>query len=196
MLRQSNYGVLEIIKNIIYLIKTKLFFPGARLVRFPIVVRGKKYIKFGKSLTTGRQCRFDVIGSGSEPKLIFGNFVNVGDNVRISCLEKITIGNHVLIGSKVLILDNSHGNYQGDNQDTPYIPPDQRQLISEPITIEDNVWIGEGSVIQKGITIGFGSVIAANSVIVKDVPPKVIVGGVPAEVIKKYNDLSQCWENT
>jgi Acetyltransferase (isoleucine patch superfamily) len=57
-----------------------------------------------------------------------------------------------------------------------------------PIVLEDDVWIGSGSIILKGITIGEGSVVAAGSVVTKDVSPNVIVGGNPARVLKEIED--------
>lgn len=187
-MRKSNYGCLEQLQNCIFLIKTKLLFPTARLIRFPIIVRGKKYIDFGKKITTGRRCRIEVNGVHNNKRLIFGVNVNMGDDVRISCADRIVIGNNVLIGSKVLIIDNSHGTYSGNHQDLPTVPPNERKLSFDAITIEDNVWIGEGVVIQQGCSIGNGSIIGANSVVTHNVEEKSIVGGVPAKVIKKYND--------
>lgn len=194
MKRTSNYGLCETIQNVIFVIKTKLLFPGSRLIRFPIIIRGKKYIDFGTNLTTGRNCRIEVNGEHSDKILIIGNNVNIGDNVSIRCSEKIRIGNNVLMGSKVLILDNSHGKYSGNNQDTPDTPPNNRKLASKQVVIGDNVWIGEGAVIQQGVTIGKGSIIAANAVVTKDVPEETIVGGLPARIIKKYNRITCCWE--
>lgn len=187
-MRKSNYGFTEILKNIFFIVKTKLFFRDARLIRFPIVVRGKKYIDFGNNLTTGYRCRLEVNGYHNERKLIFGNNVNIGDNVRISCCNKIKIGNNVLIGSKVLIIDNSHGNYSGLQQDSPTTPPNERKLFHSSITIGDNVWIGENVVIQQGVNIGEGTIIAANSVVTKNVDSNCIVGGVPIRVLKFYKD--------
>lgn len=186
-MRTANYSCIEKIQNAMYLLQTKICFPSARLIRKPIVVRGKKYIDFGKSLTTGRNCRIEVNGIHKEKKIIFGDNVNIGDNVSIRCANRIRIGNNVLMGSKVLIIDNSHGNYRGKNQDSPTIPPNKRQLFTSPIEIEDNVWIGEGAVIQQGVTVGAGSIICANSVITKNVPSNSIVGGVPAQILKKWN---------
>lgn len=194
-MRTSNYGVKETIQNIIYLSKTKVFYTRARLIRFPFVVRGKKYIDFGTGLTTGRNCRIEVNGIHEDKRLIFGNNVNLGDNVSIRCAHKIVIGDNVLMGSRVLIIDNSHGNYSGVNQDFPDLPPNERKLSSSQVIIEDNVWIGEGAIIQKGVSIGFGSIIAANSVVTKNVPEKCIVGGIPAKVLKIWNDKKQKWEN-
>ncbi|HFU3798854.1 TPA: DapH/DapD/GlmU-related protein [Streptococcus suis] len=194
MNRKSNYGIFEIITNIIDLLISKCFFSSVRLIRLPFYVRGKKYIDFGKQITLGRYCRFDVLGTHESKILSFGDNVVVGDNVRISCIEKIRIGNNVLIGSRVLIIDNAHGKYDGQDADTPYTPPNLRTLQSEPIEVGDNVWIGEGAVIQKGVRIGSGCVIAANTVVTKDVPKNSIVAGLPGRIIKQFNSNSNEWE--
>ena len=192
-MRVSNYELKEILQNIFYVLKTKIGFPRARLIRFPITVRGKKYIDFGCNLTTGRYCRIEVNGVHKKKKLIFGDNVNIGDNVSIRCANSIIIGNNVLMGSRVLVIDNAHGAYSGVKQDSPDISPNERKLSSAPIVIEDNVWIGENSVIQMGINVGYGSIIAANSVVTKNVPARSIVAGMPAKIIKIYDDECKMW---
>lgn len=190
---QSNYGIAEIIANVGYIIRTKAIVPNARMIRFPVVIRGKRYIDFGTRITMGARCRIEVHGKHKDKRLIFGQNVNMGYDVRITCLDKIEIGDNVLMGSRVLIIDNSHGKYTGENQDKPSTPPNQRKLVSKPIKIEHNVWIGENSVIQMGVTVGYGSIVAANTIVTKDVPPKTIVAGAPAKVIKIYNDEYKEW---
>ena len=193
-MRTSNYGFKEKTENVFFLLRSKILVPNSRLIRFPIVIRGKKWIDFGDNITTGRRCRLEVNGIHENHVIKFGKNVNMGDDVRISAAQNITIGNDVLIGSKVLVIDNSHGSYSGEHQDSPDIPPDRRELCSAPVVIENNVWIGEGSVIQMGVTVGYGSIIGANSVVTKDIPPLTIACGVPARVIKRYNGISGCWE--
>lgn len=194
MIRNSNYSFWENIYNVKCVIGTKIRFKGARMIRTPIIVRGKQYINFGYGLTTGKNCQLEVNGNHDACCLRFGDNVNIGHNVRVQCAEKITIGNNVLMGSKVTIIDHSHGSYSGKRQDNPDTHPNQRQIKSAPITIGDNVWIGDGVVIQEGVSIGTGSVIAANSVVTKDIPKGVIAGGIPANVIKRYNRLTCSWE--
>lgn len=191
-MRKSNYGIKEIFQNIGFVVKTKILFPGSRMLRSPFIVRGKKYIDFGKNLTIGRYCRFEVNGEHSEKRLVLGNNINIGDYVSIRCADRITIGNNVLMGSKVLIIDNAHGKYSGKNQDNPNIAPNERKISTGQVTIEDNVWIGENTVIQQGVVIGRGSIVAANSVVTKSIPSNVIAGGVPARIIKCWNGDS--WE--
>lgn len=193
-MRTSNYGKREFMRNVCYLLKTKIEFPTARLVRYPITVRGKKYIDFGENLTLGRRAQIEVNGDYHQGKsLLFGKNVNIGNDFRVSCTKEIHIGNSVLIGSRVLIIDNGHGNYSGNMQDSPNTPPNERELTSSPVNIEDNVWIGEGVVIQQGVTIGFGSIIGANSVVTKSIPANCLAAGIPAKVIKKYDAESGEW---
>ena len=193
--RKSNYSFKEKMQNVFYLIRTKFFLNSCRLIRYPICIRGKRYIDFGKKLTTGRYCQLEVNGCFKDKRLIFGNNVNIGNNVRISCLDGIYIGNNVLIGSNVLVIDNSHGMYSGKEQSSPNEEPNKREMYAEKIHIDDNVWIGDGVVVQKGCNIGKGSIIAANSVVTKDVPQMTIVGGQPAKIIKMWDEAKCMWVN-
>lgn len=191
---KSNYGLIEIFSNVVYVLRAKAIIPSSRLIRFPVIIRGKKYIYFGSNITMGGRCRIEVHGNHKNKRLIFGENVNMGYDVRISCSDKIEIGNNVLMGSKVLIIDNCHGKYSGEEQDSPNTPPNKRKLVARPISIKDNVWIGENSVIQMGVTIGYGSIVAANTVVTKDVPEKSMVAGAPARIIKKYDERLKVWK--
>lgn len=112
-----------------------------------------------------------------------GNETEIGDNVSFRAYLGIDIGNKCLIASGVRIFDfNGHpispqlrevGWRRG-----AFIP---REEI-KPVVIEDNVWIGENAIIQPGVRIGKNSIVSANSTVTKDVPPNVIVMGVPARV--------------
>lgn len=193
-IRSSNYGLFETVKNAAAVLINKVKFPTARLIRYPIIIRGESFIDWGEKLTTGYRCRIEVNGKHNGKVLVFGKNVNIGDNVSIRCAQSIHIGNNVLMGSGVLIIDNSHGRYSGKGQDSPSIPPDERRIQTAPVRIGNNVWIGERTVIQAGVSIGDGSVIAANSVVTKRIESGVIAGGVPARVIKRWNQNKNCWE--
>lgn len=97
----------------------------------------------------------------------------------IDCFTSITIGDDVAISERVVIRDSDNHDImsKGDNcnEDRP---------MSAPIVIGDHVWIGMNVLVLKGVTIGDGAVVAAGSVVTKDVPPRSLVAGVPAKVIK------------
>jgi acetyltransferase-like isoleucine patch superfamily enzyme len=192
----KRYGLLGSIKLLISFIYTKLFFNQARLIRLPFDIRNKKSIKIGKGFTTGFGCRLEAYPQKdiSEAILIFGENVEINDYVHIAVGEKIVIGDNVLIASKVFISDLNHGNYKGENPDSPLSTPNSRKLSTNPIIIKDNVWIGEGVCIMPGVTIGYGSVIGALSVVTKDIPDYSIAVGSPAKVVKEYDFESNNWK--
>lgn len=191
--RYNIFGILNLLLN---LIGTKLFYWKARIIRFPIEVRGKSFIDFGEGLTTGIGCRIEAISCSSKGKLIkFGKFVQINDYVHIGAIEKIIIGNNVLIASRVFITDHNHGSYGGHEHTDPRIPPIQRDWNSKPVIINDNVWIGESVSIMPGVIIGEGAIIGANSVVTKNIPDFSIAVGVPAKVIKVFNFQVNKWES-
>jgi len=189
------YGFWGILRLGSYFVRTKLFFPSARLIRFPIEIRGRRYIDFGSQLTTGVGCRIQVIVLCHVQKIIrFGDNIEINDYVHIAGIKSIIIGNNVLIASKVFISDIQHGNYAGSEEhDPPQSAPNDRSLSAEPVVIEDNVWIGENVAILKGVTIGKGSIIGANSVVTKSIPDGSIATGIPAKVVKEYDEKTKKW---
>jgi acetyltransferase-like isoleucine patch superfamily enzyme len=107
--------------------------------------------------------------------------INIGRNVFINqnCtfydLGGLDIADDVMIGPNVSIITSGH----------PIEPSRRREgVIAKPIVIERNVWIAAGATIIGGVTVGENSVIAAGSVVTKDVPPNTLVGGNPARVIR------------
>jgi len=113
----------------------------------------------------------------------FGKFISIGKNVFINhaCsfldMGGITIEDDVLIGPKVNLVTENH----------PLDPGDRKALITNPIIIKRNAWIGAGATILPGVTIGENSVVAAGAVVSRDVPPNVVVGGIPAKIIRSIN---------
>jgi acetyltransferase-like isoleucine patch superfamily enzyme len=110
----------------------------------------------------------------------FGKFIRIGKNVFINhaCsfldMGGITLEDEVLIGPRVNLVTENH----------PLDPSDRRALLTRPIVIKRNAWIGAGATILPGVTIGENSIVAAGAVVSKDVPANTIVAGIPAKVIK------------
>ena len=114
-----------------------------------------------------------------------GSSIEIGERTRIhgSCIhasKKITIGRRCLIAANCNIMDSNGHRTLLDK------PSERYSSVDEPreIVIEDDVWIGMNSIVLPGVTIGAGAIVAANSVVHKDVPPKVIVRGNPAQIVK------------
>lgn len=140
-------------------------------------------------LSIGKNCRFvsKEIGNklGLNHRCILsvenGGELYIGDScsfsgVSIRCYKNIRIGNHVRMGANCLLLD-------GDgHQDDP------RSGANKPIQIDDNVWIGGGVVVKKGVRIGRNSVIGLNSVVAKDIPENCVAIGNPCRVVRSFSD--------
>lgn len=114
------------------------------------------------------------------------NMISVGDDCYLGSGVQlypwnapIAIGNHALIAAGVRMITRSHGFEDLDR------PMADQGYVNAPITIEDDVWIGFRAIILAGVTIGKGSVVGAGAVVTGDVPPYTVVGGVPAQTIKK-----------
>lgn len=154
------------------------------LVMRPYRLIGSEFMQLGKEFTAMPGLRIECFNTGVPPVLSIGNHVSLGYRCHIACIRKIEIGNHVLLGSDILITDHSHGD---SNYDTLAIHPTERPLISkDSIIIQDDVWIGSHSIILPGVTIGHHTIIGANTVITKDILPYSIAVGNPAQVIQSY----------
>jgi len=113
-------------------------------------------------------------------ELLIGDNVYIGPHARFWASGGIDIHSGVIFGPGCTIYSSSH-NY--DSDDLESVPYDGRSLLKK-VTIHPNVWIGGNVVIVPGVEIGEGAVVAAGSVLTKDVVPLAIVGGNPAKVIK------------
>lgn len=194
---KNNYSISDYIKLLIFVIRSRLISSKIRIVRFPIEIRGKKWINFGTNLTTGYWCRLEAfkLGEDSHGQISFGRNVQLNDFVHISSIRSVKIGDNVLIASHVYISDNSHGSYRGDERDSlPDTPPSSREYNVAPVTIGNNVWIGEGVIVMCGVTIGDGCVIGAHSVVNRSIPENCIAVGSPVRIVKQFNNHTKHWE--
>jgi acetyltransferase-like isoleucine patch superfamily enzyme len=107
----------------------------------------------------------------AEASLIIGKSCGFS-GVSIGCFDKIIIGNNVRVGANVLITDSDW------HLDDPRIGE------ASPIIIGDNVWLGYGVTVLKGVNIGVNTIIGAHSVVVSNIPDNVIAAGNPCKIIK------------
>lgn len=170
-------------------------------------------------VSLGRGCRFYgspvfrrlpgsriVVGSRCEFRsAVWSNFAGINHPCILATLKDdatIRIGNNcgfsgVAIGAaqSVIIGDRVIAGANSSISDTDWHPVDPKRRAageagaSDPVKIEDDVWLGANVVVLKGVTIGAGSTIAANSVVTKSIPPGVIAGGIPARPLKRISEV-------
>jgi len=147
-------------------------------------LEGKVRTTPGARVALDRYCRLGrnlFLETQEQGSITLGSHVRVNTGCVIVSYAKVQIGDDCLIGEYVSIRDSDHGTAIGQ-------PIRSQPHTAEPITIDDDVWIGRGSVVLKGVHIGTGAIVAANSVVTRDVPPFTVVAGAPAKVIKQRGD--------
>lgn len=148
-------------------------------------------LKIGKDFNANSGVNKNPIGGDILIRLIVFKpdaHLEIGENVGISnstivCWEKITIGNNVIIGGSCKIWDTNFHSLDIVQR----VSEIDNDVKTSPIVINDNVFIGGSVIIMKGVTIGRNSVIAAGSVVTKNIPENVIAGGNPCVVIKSLS---------
>ncbi len=152
-----------------------ILFNSSSTVGNNIKIIGKKSIKAGRNLGIGDSSRLEAFanynGEDFKPVINIGNNCSFGNFLHIGAISEINIGDGVLGGSGILIIDHNHGHI-----DTPSLKsktrPALRSLVHKgKITIEENVWIGDDVKILGGAHIGKGSIIQANTIVSKSIPP-------------------------
>jgi acetyltransferase-like isoleucine patch superfamily enzyme len=132
-------------------------------------------------------CDMDESGA----RIVLGDGCKIGRRSVISCKNSIVVKKSVLFAPGVLLMDHNH-------QYTDISRPISHQGVTEggKITIEENCWLGYGSVVLAGrgeLTVGRNSIVGANSVVTKSFPPFSILGGNPARLIKRFDADSNAW---
>lgn len=150
--------------------------------------RGGK-ILIGENVVLNSENEYYFINMHSPIKLIVndGARVIIGNNSRlhgvcINAYEKIEIGENCLIAANCQIIDSNRHELCFENPQNRL----KNSSNTNPVKIEDNVWVGANVLILPGVKIGEGSVIAAGSVVTKCIPPYTLAGGNPAKVIKTH----------
>ena len=163
--------------------------PSCRLGSHAFCLSEKKRVTLSRNVICRGIVRCELFGEG---EIWVGEDAYIGDGVILSAAAGIKIGARTLIAQGVEIFDNDthpleagerFRDYQfilGKGTEKPAVP-------SAAIVIEEDCWIGSGAFVAKGVRIGAGSVVAARSVVTRDVPPGMLVGGNPAREIRKLN---------
>lgn len=144
-------------------------------------VYGEMELHVGEKVTLHGSTSFFAAKVFAHPRLTIGDRTHCGSFVNVSVGAGVHIGNDVLIANRVTLVA-----YDGHPMDAELrrrgVPAEAAS--SRPIFIDDDVWICQGAMIMKGVQVGRGSIVAADAVVVKDVPPYSVVAGNPARVVK------------
>ena len=140
-----------------------------RMERGVRVMKNNGRVSLGDRVLLHRYVKLSAYGG----KIEIGNNTYIGDRTEIHSGKSVKIGSGVNIAWDCNILDRDYHAFESDSE------------VVKSVVIEDNVWIGCRSIILKGVTIGEGAVVAAGSIVTRDVPPKCLVAGNPAKVIKE-----------
>ena len=111
--------------------------------------------------------------------LVIGNNVGIAQNAFIQVRGKVIIGNDVIFGPNVSVFSETH------NFDNPNLPVRVQGETRRGVIIEDGAWLGTRAIILDGVTVGRNSIVAAGAIVTENVPAGVIVGGVPARILKQ-----------
>lgn len=158
------------------------FGAGTRL-HPPVQVWGEDRIWLGNHVRVGEDSWLQALGGTG--RITIGDGTRMSGHDVISAVRGVHIGRSVLIARGVYIADHGHG------RDDPSAP-----IVDQPLTdvaevhIGDGAWLGHNVVVLPGVRIGAGAILAANAVVRTDVPPRAIVGGVPARLLTQM-ELAQ-----
>lgn len=166
-----------------YTIKSRFFmYRGGNLKRIKKMVVGKN-VRFGYGT------RISFYDNSDNPMLCIGDNTYIVNRCSLIVGGKITIGRDVLIGSDVCIVSENHS--IDPTLDIPYM---NQKIVLGEIIIGDGVWIGDKALILPNIIVGDKAVVAGGAVVTQSVPPRSIVAGNPAKIIKVFNDENGKWE--
>jgi acetyltransferase-like isoleucine patch superfamily enzyme len=176
---------------------SRLRAPKFHVGRSPKLV-GLNHLTIGRSFSAGDCIWIEAItcyaGETYSPSITIGDNVGMSDNVHIGSTSSVSIGDGVLLGSRVTLIDHNHGVYDGPKQSSPIeIPAERRLSCQKSISVGKNAWIGDGVVVLPGARIGEGSIIGANSVVTGNIPANCIAVGSPARPIRRYDFEAREW---
>jgi acetyltransferase-like isoleucine patch superfamily enzyme len=147
-----------------------------------VTLRGRPAVTNEGRMTIGDRVRLVSTVATLELVTLPNGHLEIGDNVFVnygtSLLSSahVKIGNDCLIGTHVTVMDCDFHRVEDKAWDT----------VGVPIVIEDRVWLGNRSMVLKGVRIGHDAVVGAGAVVTRDVPPRTLVAGVPAKVVRRF----------
>lgn len=160
------------------------FGPRSKICRPIIRLGNPRGIRIGADVLIQGYAILESSSEGNLTALTIGDGTYIGFFSRITAVEQVSIGGHVMVSDRVYISDSGH-NYEDVHR--PIVEQGLRR--GRRVAIGDGVWIGAGAVIVGNVLIGEGAVVGANAVVRDDVAPHTVVSGNPARVIRYYDGM-------
>jgi acetyltransferase-like isoleucine patch superfamily enzyme len=169
---------------IVRLLRRRYLTPHGRRLR----ADGLAFIGPGVVLEIGRRARVELgrwswLGHGTkirchEGVVSIGAKTVIGQECTISAYQHVSIGRECVIADRVMLIDFDHGVVEVDR------PIRLQGIYKRDVRVGNNVWIGYGACILRGVTIGDNAIVGTSAVVTGDVPPNAVVAGIPARVIR------------
>jgi acetyltransferase-like isoleucine patch superfamily enzyme len=164
-----------------------------------LLLDGLAFVGPGVVLQIGKDARIELgrwswVGHGSklrchEGLISIGAKTVLGQECTISAYQHVSVGRECVIADRVMLIDFDHGMVEVER------PVRVQGIYKRDVRVGNNVWIGYGACILRGVTVGDNAVIGTSAVVTKDVPANAIVAGVPARVIRMRDEpKSLRWE--
>jgi acetyltransferase-like isoleucine patch superfamily enzyme len=147
-----------------------------------VTLRGRARVLNEGTITLGDRVRLDSTLARLELVTTPTGHLEIGNNVFINygtsivAASRVRIGNDCLIGTHVMVMDCDFHRVDDKSWDT----------TGRPIVLEDRVWLANRSIVLKGVTVGHDAVVAAGAVVTRDVPPRTVVAGNPARIVREF----------
>lgn len=181
------FKIFWILRGLVY----KLFFGKFGFPSYigkPVFIGNFKRIYIGKRVRIFPGARIEVIGK--DASIVFEENISIGQNLHITSAAELFIGKDTTILESVMITNIDH-DYQEIGK-----PIWEQKLIIKETKIGENCFIGYGVVIQAGTILGKQCIVGANAVVRGIFPDYCVIVGVPAKIVKRYNEKSKTWEKT
>jgi len=189
---------IEVMEYFYYLLVTQIIYKprfislgGSSIVKKNLFIT-PEYMSLGSNIFIGPQARIE--GAGAWHNKLYNPILTIGDGVifqqrcHVTFAGNLKIGANTFVAHDVTITDIDH-DYKVINK-----PIAQQELIVNETEIGENCFIGSGVKIQAGTKLGFQCVVGANAVVRGEFPDYSVIVGVPAKVIKRFNNSTKCWE--
>ncbi len=155
----------------------------------PLLLTGQQQVEIGKNVSIWTMARIEALNiAAAKTRIKIGDDTVIQPFVHIGAVDSIEVGSECLFASHVYITDHDH-----EWRDINVSPRKSQNVISSPVKIGDQVWLGERVMVLKGVTIGDRAIVGAGAIVTSDIPAYSVAVGSPAKVVKTWCAADERW---